>query len=148
MEAKSEDAGMAAALLPTDDGVDFAGRVAELEQRVRAKDADAMIEDFKRQGKLAPAAEALARSLLMAADDQVVTFADPATGSETKESVARTFAAFLGAQPKVIEFAELVVGSAATEGSGFSAEEERLFEKLGVDAKTVARHSKREAASG
>ncbi|MDO8588966.1 MAG: hypothetical protein Q7T82_18220 [Armatimonadota bacterium] len=123
----------------TDESVDFAGRVAALERELRAKDVDARVEDLKRQGKLAPAAEAFARSLLMAADDQVVTFADPATGAESKESVAKTFEAFLGAQPKVIEFAELTPGL-REEKPGFSAEDEKLFEKLGVTGETVARY--------
>ncbi|MDO8684902.1 MAG: hypothetical protein Q7N50_15670 [Armatimonadota bacterium] len=118
-------------------------RVAALQKELRAKDVDAKIESLKRQGKLAPAAEAFARSLLMAEDGQVVTFADPATGTETSEAVAKTFESFLEAQPKVIEFSELTPGGGQERRTEFSTEEERLFGKLGVSAETVTKHKSR-----
>lgn len=122
--------------------VEFADRVSALEKELKARDVDVRIDELKRRGKLAPAAEAFARSLLMA-DDQVVAFSDPATGSETREQVAKTFEAFLEAQPKVIEFSELTPGvlrQAQDGGSpAFSSEDERLFEKLGVTAEAVSK---------
>ena len=117
-------------------------RVAELEKSLRAKDVDAKLDSLKRQGKLAPAAETFARSLLMAGDDQVVTFADPATGAESKQEVAKAFLAFLEAQPKVIEFSELVPGS-AEEQPGLTPEAAKLFEQLGVSAEAVRRVTSR-----
>jgi hypothetical protein len=121
---------------------DFAeARIATLERELRARDADARIDQLKRQGKLAPVAEGFAKSLLMVADDQVVTFTD-ADGAETREPVARVFEAFLEAQPKVIEFSELVPGT-VDERPAFSPEAQRLFEKLGVSAEAVKRSSER-----
>jgi hypothetical protein len=117
--------------------VEFADRVFALEKELKVKDVDARIDDLKRRGKLAPAAEAFARSLLMA-DDQVVAFSDPATGSETREQVAKTFEAFLEAQPKVIEFSELTP-AVRGEKPAFSSEDEQLFEKLGVTAEAVSK---------
>jgi hypothetical protein len=111
---------------------EFAARVSALENELRARDVDAKIEDLKRRGKLVPAAEAFARSLLMA-DDQVVAFGN----TEQQVEVAKAFEAFLEAQPKVIEFSELTRGTTA-EKLAFSSEVERLFEKLGVTAAAVA----------
>jgi hypothetical protein len=119
--------------------VEFTARIATLEQELRARDVEAKIDALKRQGKLVPAAECFAKLLLMAGDDQVVTFADPNTGDEQKELVAKTFEAFLEAQPKVIEFSELAEGK-PEKRPAFSSEDERLFAKLGVSAETVAKH--------
>ena len=119
--------------------VEFAVRVAALEKELRSKDVDAKIEALKRQGKLVPAAEGFAKLLLMAGDDQVVTFADPDSGGEQKELVAKTFEAFLQAQPKVIEFSELAEGK-PEEHPVCSSEDERLFAKLGVSPEMVAKH--------
>ena len=136
--------------------VEFGGRVAALETELRLRDVDAKIDDLKRRGKLAPAAEAFARSLLMA-DDEVVVFAEPpmiplgkgdgssvvaigqgsGCAAEITMQVAKTFEAFLEAQPKVIEFSELTPG-ATGDKPAFSSEDERLFEKLGVTSEAVA----------
>jgi hypothetical protein len=117
-------------------------RVAALANEIKARDVDAKIDTLKRQGKLTPAAETFARSLLMAEDEQSVTFADPDTGTEKREAVAKTFEAFLEAQPKVIEFSELVPAG-GERGPEFSTDDERLFSKLGVSPEAVKRNAVR-----
>ena len=124
------------------EGIGADDRVAALENELRARDVDAKIDTLKRQGKLAPAAERFARSLLMAEDGQLVMFADPDTGTEKREAVAKTFEDFLEAQPKVIEFSELVP-TGGDDRPEFSTDDERLFSKLGVSPEAVKRTSVR-----
>lgn len=127
------------------------GRETETQQPTansqQPTDVDAKIAEFKRQGRLVPAAEPLARALLGAGDEQAVTFQ-----SESSASVAGTFEEFLKAQPPVIEFAEraaarsAVGGRQSAVGSGeaaYSAEDERFFEKLGVTVESVSRNADR-----
>lgn len=92
---------------------------------------NAVIDDLKRTGKLVPASEEFARAILMAGDENVITF-----GGEPVP-VSQMFRRFLEAQPKVIEFAEL-----ATATGGDPAEPE-VFAKLGVTSKQVEKHRDR-----
>ena len=115
---------------------EFSKRIAELERELGRRDVDLRIESLKRAGKLAPAAEEMARALLSAGSGQVVTFSD----GESK-SVAETFLAFLETQPKVIEFSELAEG--AEEPVGMSEAGLEMCAKLGISPEAVAKHRER-----
>jgi hypothetical protein len=127
-----------------DDGkeVEFSSRVAErdgkialLEREVREMAVDDRIRRFKEQGKLAPAAAPSARAILLAGDEQLVTFSQD--GEEVKKPISEVFAEFLSAQPKVVEFSELAPSPERT-APEFTDEDERLFARLGITAEQVA----------
>jgi len=115
---------------------EFSKRIADLERELRTREVDAKIESLKRAGKLAPAAEEIARVLLSAGDGQVVAFSDGA-----EKPVSETFLAFLEAQPKVIEFSELAAG--AGEPVELSDAEREMCAKLGVSPEAAARYRRR-----
>lgn len=106
-------------------------KIAALEAEIARKNADARIDELKRAGKLAPAAEEFARAILTSADSNLITFA----GEEV--CVSDVFVKFLNAQPKVIEFSEL-----AKAGEN-SAEEPEIFARLGVTSEQVEKHRNR-----
>ena len=105
--------------------------VERLRREIAEKDAQAKIDDLKRAGKLAPAAEVFARALLTSGDSSVITFGG------SPEPVSQVFLWFLQSQPKVIEFTEL-----ATAG-GESGDEPEVFAKLGVTSSQVERYRSR-----
>ncbi len=102
--------------------------VLRLRRQLIDRDADARIDDLKRAGKLAPAAEVFARAILTSGDASVITFGGSAT------PVSEVFLWFLQSQPKVIEFAELATADAAP------TDEPELFTKLGITSDQVDRH--------
>lgn len=97
----------------------------KLRKKLAEKEVDAAIDELKRAGKLAPAAEVFARAILRSGESSVITFGDSST------PISQVFKWFLESQPKVIEFSEL-----APAGDEF-AEEPEIFAKLGVTAKQV-----------
>ncbi len=95
---------------------------------------DSAIAEFKRAGKLAPAAEPFARAMLSAGDASLVRF------GEGMMPASVVFRRFLESQPKVIEFAELAPSCEAEAG------EPEIFAKLGVTSSQVEKHRRRQAA--
>jgi len=106
-------------------------QVEQLRREIAQRDAQARIDELKRAGKLAPAAEVFARAILESGDSSVVTFG----GADT--AISQVFLWFLESQPKVIEFAEL---AAAGERD---ADEPEVFAKLGVTTSQVERYRNR-----
>lgn len=107
---------------PTEDA-----EVTRLRRELADKEADRCIDDLKRSGKLAPAAEVFARAILRSEDSSVITFGDQPT------PISQVFRWFLESQPKVIEFAELAPAEP-------SSEEPEIFAKLGVTSGQVEKH--------
>ena len=105
--------------------------VARLKQELVDKEVDSAIDQLKRAGKLAPAAEVFARAILRSDDSSVITFGGGPT------PVSQIFRWFLDSQPKVIEFAELAPASSD------DPEEPDLFSKLGVTSEQVEKHRTR-----
>lgn len=110
---------------------DLGDQVARLRRQLIERDADSKIDELKRAGKLAPAAEVFARAILTSGDSSVITFGGSAT------PVSEVFLWFLQSQPKVIEFAELATAK------GTPADEPELFTKLGITTDQVDRHRSR-----
>lgn len=116
--------------LPVDDEL-FSAPDPEMDRLKRdlaEKDARALVDEFKRAGKLVPASEVFARALLRLEDSSVITFGDLPT------PISQVFRWFLESQPKVIEFAELATAD-GTEG-----DEPEVFAKLGVTTRQVEKH--------
>lgn len=101
--------------------------VIRLRRELAEKEAERMIDELKRAGKLAPAAEVFARAILRSDDTSVITFGDQPT------PISQVFRWFLESQPKVIEFSELAPADAASD-------EPEIFAKLGVTSGMVERH--------
>ena len=102
--------------------------VTRLQRELAEKEAQSRINELKRAGKLAPAAESFAVAILTADDSNVITFADQ------QKPVSEVFIEFLEAQPKVIEFSELATAD------GDETEEPEIFAKLGVTSEQVEKH--------
>ena len=101
--------------------------VLRLRHQLIDKETDILIDEAKRSGKLAPAAEVFARALLRSDESSVITFGDQPT------PISQVFRWFLESQPKVIEFSELAPADSA-------AHEPEIFAKLGVTARQVEKH--------
>ena len=101
--------------------------VFRLRRELAEKEADRCIDDLKRAGKLAPAAEVFARAILRSDDASVITFGDQPT------PISQVFRWFLQSQPKVIEFSELAPAAS-------DSEEPEVFTKLGVTSGQVEKH--------
>lgn len=101
--------------------------VLHLRRQLIDKETDTLIDEVKRSGKLAPAAEVFARAILRSDESSVITFGDQPT------PISQVFRWFLDSQPKVIEFSEL-----APADSDF--DEPEVFAKLGVTARQVEKH--------
>lgn len=104
--------------------------VIRLRAELADKEADRIIDDLKRAGKLVPASEVFARAILRSGESSVITFA----GEDTP--VSEVFRMFLETQPKVIEFSELAPAAP-------DADEPDVFAKLGVTSAQVERHRER-----
>ena len=102
--------------------------VTRLQKELADKEAQRRIDELKRAGKLAPAAESFAMAILSAGDANVITFADE------EKPVSEVFLDFLEAQPKVIEFSELATAD------GDESQEPEIFAKLGVTTEQVEKH--------
>ncbi len=109
---------------------DFSGTDEVLRRELADKDAQIAIDQLKRDGKIAPAAEVFARAILRSEDSRTITFADQPT------PISQVFRWFLDSQPRVIEFSEL-----APAGGG--VEEPELFTKLGVSSNLVEKYRDR-----
>ncbi len=105
--------------------------VTRLQKELTDKEAQRRIDELKRAGKLAPAAELFAMAILSAGDANVITFADQET------PVSEVFLRFLEAQPKVIEFSELATAD------GGETDEPEIFAKLGVTSEQVEKYRSR-----
>jgi len=112
--------------------VEFADQseVTRLRAELADREADRVIDDLKRAGKLVPASEVFARAILRSGESSVITFA----GEDTP--VSDVFRMFLESQPKVIEFSELAPAAP-------DVDEPEVFEKLGVTSAQVERHRQR-----
>jgi hypothetical protein len=102
-----------------------------------------LVERFKREGKILPAAEVFARAILevkpvttgMAVGDAAITFKD-GDGTEKTAHFAELFVAFLDAMEPAINFKQIL---AASEGDPtVTAEQSEFFKGLGVDPKAAA----------
>jgi len=107
---------------PTEDA-----EVIRLRRELADKESDKCIDELKRSGKLAPAAEVFARAILRSDDTSVITFGDQPT------PISQVFRWFLESQPKVIEFSELAPAES-------DSDEPELFAKLGVTTRQVEKH--------
>lgn len=116
--------------IDTELSADFSGADAALRRELADKDAQIVIDQLKRDGKIAPAAEVFARAILRSEDTSAITFADQPT------PVSQVFRWFLDSQPKVIEFSELAPAAG-------EVEEPELFAKLGVSSNLVEKHRNR-----
>lgn len=101
--------------------------VTRLRRELADKEADTAIDQLKRSGKLAPAAEVFAWAILRSDESSVITFGDQPT------PISQVFRWFLESQPKVIEFSELAPADAETD-------EPEVFAKLGVTSRLVEKH--------
>jgi len=101
--------------------------VLRLRRELLEKETDTLIDEAKRSGKLAPAAEVFARAILRSDESSVITFGDQPT------PISQVFRWFLESQPKVIEFSELAPADA-------DPDEPEVFAKLGVTSRLVEKH--------
>lgn len=101
--------------------------VARLKQELADKEAQSIIDDLKRQGKLVPSSEIFARVILRSGDDSLITFGDQPT------PVSQIFRWFLDAQPKVIEFSEIAPGES-------EEDEPEIFARLGITSRRVEKY--------
>lgn len=101
--------------------------VLRLRRQLLDREADTLIEEAKRSGKLAPAAEVFARAILRSDESSVITFGDQPT------PISQVFRWFLESQPKVIEFSELAPADS-------DSDEPELFARLGVTSRLVEKH--------
>jgi hypothetical protein len=101
--------------------------VLRLRRQLLEKETDTLIDEAKRSGKLAPAAEVFARAILRSDESSVITFGDQPT------PISQVFRWFLESQPKVIEFSELAPADA-------DPGEPEVFAKLGVTSRLVEKH--------
>lgn len=108
-------------------------KIEELERKLKEKDVEVKLESLKREGKLVPAAEKFARSILMAPDTHLVTFDDG------EMRVSDLFMEFLNIQPKAVEFSELAK-SPGEESADLVPEARELYEKLGLTPEAVAKY--------
>jgi len=115
-----------------DCGAEFSASSADSEaEKLRCelaeKEAQSVIDDLKRMGKLVPASEAFAKAILRSGDESIVTFGDHPT------PISQVFKWFLESQPRVIEFSELVPARS-------DEEEPEIFAKLGVTSRQVEKY--------
>lgn len=101
--------------------------VIRLRRELADKEADTAIDQLKRAGKLAPAAEIFARAILRSDESSTITFGDQPT------PISQIFRWFLESQPKVIEFSELAPADT-------DSDQPDVFAKLGVTARQVEKH--------
>lgn len=101
--------------------------VIKLRRQLADTEADRLVDEMKRAGKLAPAAEVFARAILRSDDSSVITFGDHPT------PISQVFRWFLDSQPKVIEFSELAPAES-------DSDEPEIFAKLGVTSGIVEKH--------
>ncbi len=116
--------------LDTELSADFSGVDEVLRRELADKDAQILVDQLKRDGKIAPAAEVFAKAILRSEDSSTITFAERPT------PISTVFKWFLESQPKVIEFSEL----APADGE---VEEPELFTKLGVSSNLVEKYRNR-----
>lgn len=121
---ESEQPTAAFTLSPDSDSERFRRELAE-------KDAQVMLDELKRAGKIVPASEVFARAILRTDDSSVITFGDQPT------PVSQIFRWFLDSQPNVIEFSELAAAESDV------VKEPEIFSKLGVTSKQVERYKTR-----
>jgi hypothetical protein len=103
---------------------------------LKASQAEAIIEAFKRAGKLCPAAESHARTLLMT--EEPVQFGD------TQQPLSKVFEQFLNAQPAVVIFGEVAPSAAIGPAHDLSPEDTAFFKRNfpGLDLNGIAKYRK------
>ena len=97
----------------------------ELRMQLRRTEADAAVSRYKREGKIIPALEDIARTMLLQAQSRTVNF-----GGETL-SPAELFSKFLDNMPALVSFNETAEARECVES--LSPEQIQLFKKLGLD---------------
>lgn len=119
--------------------------IVRLRRELLAREVDGLVAQFKREGRVVPATESLARDLLSVDGGALVTFADGQTAP-----VAETFARFLALLPPSIRFGETAAAPGANaEPLGLTeAEQAFLRERLGVDPAQVAARLRAEREEG
>ena len=113
-------------------------------RELQKANAERLVEQFKREGKVTPAAEKFAKAILLAKPlahtnvdaSQVVTFTNDA-GEEVTTHFADMFCKFLEALPPVISFQELARQKAEEEAQLSADELEFLAQKLGLTKEQV-----------
>ncbi|MGI6295474.1 MAG: hypothetical protein ACOX3G_05245 [Armatimonadota bacterium] len=116
--------------LDTELSADFSRVDEALRRELAEKDAQILVDQLKRDGKIAPAAEVFAKAILRSEDSSTITFAERPT------PISTVFKWFLESQPKVIEFSELAPADS-------EIEEPELFTKLGVSSNLVEKYRNR-----
>lgn len=113
-------------------------QLAEVVSALQRSQADTLIDEYKRLGKISPAAEPFARAILSQKPiaprtdgEGVVELSDG-----TRKHIVDCFIAFLDAMPSRV-FGEYPVGDKPTK---LSAEQEAFARKLGVDPETVLKY--------
>jgi hypothetical protein len=109
---------------------------------------ESLITNFKREGKLTPAAEGYARAILSAKplagttpeDDQVVKFSDK-EGKEQEVHFAECFVKFLEALSPVVSFKEMVRNEENSAANLTQAQLE-IAEKMGLSREDVIKYSR------
>jgi len=116
----------------------------EATRHLRRMRCDQLVADFKRAGKIVPAAEAYAIALMkdmplvstFADPAHVITFAD-AEGKEQKADYGEIFVKFLEAMAPALEFRSLL-RQASEDGAQFSAEQIEAARRIGGDEAVAA----------
>ncbi|MDI6827246.1 MAG: hypothetical protein QME62_02040 [Armatimonadota bacterium] len=108
--------------------------IEDLKFALKAREVESQLAELKAGGKIVPSSEQFARAILLHAD-QPITF----SGRQT--TLAELFIQFLKAQPKVIEFSEIVPAT-CRESSLIAPEEEKFLAKLGVTKEKLEKYAK------
>ncbi len=108
--------------------------IQELKFALKVREVESQLAELKADGKIVPASEQFAKAILLHAD-HLITF----SGSQC--TLAELFIQFLKAQPKVIEFSEVVQGT-SREGNAIAPEEEKFLAKLGITKEKLDKYAK------
>lgn len=130
------------------------GELVQIRQQLRQQTVDAQIVQLKAQGRVVPATEGLARTLLAADDGAVVTLSDGSVSA-----ISDTFYQFLQAQPPLVSFSEMaraqagvtlsgVPGASGAAASEFTDEEQEVMRRLGVSPEDVSKTMASDRAKG
>ena len=126
-----------------------AAREAELDMHFRRTNAEGVLGQFKRAGKIVPVSEKLARALLSELP-LVSTFAEPAhvikftdkDGNEQTAHFAEVFKMFLEASPACVSYAEMIRNEKEAD-LGATAEQVKFAEAHGVSKEDLAKYAGR-----
>ncbi|MFQ3550395.1 MAG: hypothetical protein SNJ70_11680 [Armatimonadota bacterium] len=111
------------------DCIDFSGEINNYTHNIFSNNADLLIEKYKKDGKLTPASENIAKALLSQSNSNLIQF-----GNENIP-ISHLFSMFMESQPKVIEYCETAAGNANTQTLP------KLYEKLGITKEMLDKYS-------